>query len=309
MSKSVGNVVDPQELINLYGVEYVRYFLTAEIRFGSDGDFRHELLGVRINSDLSNNIGNLLQRAMVMMEKHCHSRIPTPATNLREVDKALLLAVHSTLPVLRAHVDRQEMKEMCDAIVMNGYLANKYVQDEAPWNLVKSDDPEDRVRFETVVFVAVEVLRCTAIFLEAIMPFASNSMLDQMGVPENMRSFDSVNGGFLIPGTQIGKPIPVFPQLEFKKNTPEEKPVKIKSKQTPSALDVNLSRSYDSLDEIQLQLKISEVAARIRSLKADTTSAKMSKSEIKGSVDELNYLKGRYICTQRSNGSAVHINQ
>jgi methionyl-tRNA synthetase len=286
------------ELICLYGAEYVRYFLTAEIRFGSDGDFRHELLGVRINSDLSNNIGNLLQRAMVMMEKHCHSRVPTPATSLREVDKALLLAVHSTLPALKMHVDRQEMKEMCDAIVANGYLANKYFQDEAPWNLVKSVDPEDRVRFETVVFVAVEVLRCTAIYLEAVMPIASKIMLDQLGVPEDMRSFESVNGGFLMPGTQIGKPMPVFPQVEVKESAPVVKHAKAKSKQSPTQLDTSLYSLYDTLDERQLQLKISEVAARIRSLKSDKTSFKTSKADVKVSVEELNYLKRRYINTQ-----------
>ena len=126
MSKSIGNVLDPLELLEKYGQDYLRYFLVSEIHFGNDGDFSDTSFTARINSDLANDIGNLAQRCLTMINKQCEGKIPTPAAFTDE-DRALLQAAKDALPTVQSLLSQQSMKLICEEIVNLAKLGNRYI--------------------------------------------------------------------------------------------------------------------------------------------------------------------------------------
>ena len=152
MSKSVGNVLDPFQLIEQYGVDYFRYFMVSEIVFGNDGDFSHEAFCRRINSDLANDLGNLVQRITTMIQRHCEGKIPQFGDFTAE-DETLLAASGGALDLVRQQIERQNLKAVCEIIIGIAKLGNKYIDMQAPWGLVKTDIN----RMNTVLYVLAEV--------------------------------------------------------------------------------------------------------------------------------------------------------
>ncbi|HYN37797.1 MAG TPA: methionine--tRNA ligase, partial [Rhodospirillales bacterium] len=154
ISKSLGNVIDPKELVTRYGLDPVRYFMLREVPFGQDGDFSHRAMVGRINGDLANDFGNLAQRVLSMIARYCGGRMPIPS-GFAEADRALLDAASGLLGRLRGHIDRQVLHtalvEMWEVIA----AANGYVARQAPWTLRKTDT----IRMQTVLFVCAETLR------------------------------------------------------------------------------------------------------------------------------------------------------
>ena len=208
MSKSVGNVLDPFELIEKYGVDYLRYFLISEIPFGNDGDFSHQSFVTKINSNLANDFGNLAQRVLVMIQKNCDAKVPKPGPFTQE-DILLLQHSQDALLQMREHFSTQSLSKACEVAIGLARAGNKYIDVQAPWTLRKTDFP----RMETVLYVLVEVLRKIAILLEPVMPTTCTVLLDQMGVPDDMRSFESMTSN-IEPGGTIRQPKPIFPKLE-----------------------------------------------------------------------------------------------
>lgn len=207
MSKSLGNVVAPEDLLNTYGLDQTRYFLMREIPFGNDGDFSRKAMVHRINGELSNDYGNLAQRVLSMIQKYCNGVLPKPA-EFHEADRKLLGAAQSLLATVRAELDSQAFHKALDAIWSVIGDANRYVDEQAPWSLRKTD----AMRLGTVLFTLAEAIRIVAILTQPFMPDASGRILDQLAVSPFARDFSALSESPLSPGTELPAPAPVFPR-------------------------------------------------------------------------------------------------
>ena len=211
MSKSLGNVIAPQDLIDRYGLDATRYFILREVPFGQDGDFSHAAMLQRINSDLANAYGNLAQRTLSFIYKNCEAKIPQ-VHEMQAADSKLLEMVYTTLLTdSRKEMDRFAFNRALEAIWRVIGEANAYIDVQAPWALKKTD-PE---RMATVLYVLCEAIRCVTLVLQPFMPIATAKLLDQLAVPEDARDFAQIGeGGALEPGTAIPQPEGVFPRME-----------------------------------------------------------------------------------------------
>jgi len=201
MSKSVGNVVDPFQMVDKYGLDPVRFFLLREVPFGNDGDFSAKTLISRMNVELANDFGNLAQRTLSQIAKNCDGKLPE-AGKLTE-DDATLLAAASALPEkLREQIDRQALHEALEEVWRVIRAANSYIDRQAPWALKKTDF----ARMEHVLRILTDVIRKVATVLQPFMPGSMAKMLDQLGVPEDSRSFAALEsplqGGISLPAPQ-----------------------------------------------------------------------------------------------------------
>jgi len=213
ISKSVGNVIDPYELVGSYGLDPTRYFLAAEIPFGNDGDFSRPAFVARVNAALSNELGNLCQRTATMAHKNCDGAVPVPQAPLLPEDEALLAAARGALPALRPLVAEQQALHLaCEALLEVVRAANKYIDVQEPWTLRKTDP----ARMATVLYTILETLRVLGILYQPLVPASANAMLDQLTAPADARTFAHLGAEHaLVPGTPFpGKPEPVFPRLE-----------------------------------------------------------------------------------------------
>jgi methionyl-tRNA synthetase len=208
MSKSVGNVISPGELIDLYGVDPVRYFFLREVPFGQDGNYSHEAIIARINADLANDLGNLAQRSLSMVSKNCGGKIPELGA-LSGDDQVTLAAADSLLAECRAHHEVQAINRALDAIWKVVADANRYFAAQEPWALRKNNP----ARMNSVLYVTAEVLRQVGILIQPYMPSSAARLLDLLGVPANERGFDRLGReGRLAGGVALPSPQPVFPR-------------------------------------------------------------------------------------------------
>lgn len=209
MSKSLGNVVDPFKLIDTYGIDAVRFFLMREIPFGQDGDFSDSAFIRRVNSDLANDLGNLVQRVLSFIYKNAEARITTPQELLLEDWELLAKAAHLH-DLLREDMEIQALQAYCQHIWDVVGEANRYVDAQKPWSLKKSINSQDHVRMGTVLYVLAEVIRHVAIYIQPLMPDAASQILDQLGQQE--RTFEALHTP-LKPGTLLIEPHPIFPRI------------------------------------------------------------------------------------------------
>ena len=208
MSKSLGNVLDPFEMIDKYGVDPFRYFFCREVPYGQDGSYGHEAMVNRINADLANDLGNLAQRSLSMIAKNCDGKVPQPGA-LTEDDTAMLAAVDGLLEPARAAMDEQAIHTYAGDVWKVVAEANRYFAGQEPWALKKTD-PE---RMGTVLYVTAEIIRQIAILAAPIMPASCAKLLDLVVISEADRTFAALGeGGRLAPGTELPKPEGVFPR-------------------------------------------------------------------------------------------------
>jgi methionyl-tRNA synthetase len=207
MSKSLGNVVRAEDLVARYGLDQVRYYLLREVPFGADGYISHETMAGRINSDLANDFGNLAQRVLSMIAKNCDAKVPQPGA-LAPADEALLGRTRGLIRRLRAAYDLQAFHKGLEATWELVGAANRYVDEQAPWVLRKSDP----ARMQAVLYVLAETIRHLAIMTQPVMPGAMGRMLDQLAVPRNKRLFTALDDQ-LLPGTPLPSPEGVFPRF------------------------------------------------------------------------------------------------
>ena len=209
MSKSLGNIVSPEDLLADFGVDAMRYLLLREIPHGADGSFAHAHAVARLNADLANGVGNLAQRTLSLIYKNCDGRVPEPGALTAE-DEALLRAGRAELlPVLRAHMADCAAHKALECIMDLAARADGYIDTAAPWALRKTDP----ARMGSVLYVLAEVIRCIAIALQFAMPDKAGALLDQLCVSAKDRDFKSISENPLVPGQQISEPKGLFPRF------------------------------------------------------------------------------------------------
>jgi methionyl-tRNA synthetase len=208
MSKSVGNVVDPFDLVAHFGVDPVRHFFLREVSFGQDGSYSEEAIANRINADLADNIGNLAQRSLSMIVKNCEGQLPQPGPFTAE-DNALLAMADATIGPCREEMARQQIHKATAQIFALSSEANGYFAAQAPWSLAKTD----LARMATVLYVTAEVVRQIGILLQPFVPTSAGKLLDLLKIPAEARGFEHLGAsGRLAGGVAIDKPEPVFPK-------------------------------------------------------------------------------------------------
>ncbi|MDD1521927.1 MULTISPECIES: methionine--tRNA ligase [Bradyrhizobium] len=208
MSKSVGNVVDPFNLAEQYGVDQMRYFFLREVPFGQDGNYNHEAIVARINADLANDLGNLAQRSLSMIAKQLGGVLPEPG-EFSDNDKAILSMADGMIAASREAMATQQIHQWLNAVWAVVAEANRYFAGEAPWALAKTDP----ARQKTVLYVTAEVVRQIAILAQPAMPTASGKLLDSLGIPEAERNFAMLGGAKRIaPDSTLPAPTPAFPR-------------------------------------------------------------------------------------------------
>ncbi|WP_077487639.1 methionine--tRNA ligase [Sinomonas mesophila] len=209
MSKSLGNVVAPRDMIGQYGLDTMRYFLLREVPYGADGSYNHEAIVSRMNADLANNLGNLAQRSLSMVAKNLDGVVPEPG-ELSDADRAILDAAARLLPAARAAFEKQEFSRALEAIW--GVLGdtNAYFAEQAPWVLRKTDP----ARMATVLYVTLEVVRKVATLVQPVMPGSAAKLLEALGQPEGEARLFAALAAPIAPGTQLPAPAPVFPKYE-----------------------------------------------------------------------------------------------
>ncbi len=208
MSKSVGNVVDPFNLADQYGVDQVRYFFLREVPFGQDGSYNHEAIVARINADLANDLGNLAQRSLSMIAKQYQGVLPEPGA-FSDNDKAILAQADGMIALARTAMATQQIHQALNAVWVVVAEANRYFAGEAPWALAKTDPARQR----TVLYVTAEVVRQIAIVAQPVMPESCAKMLGILDIPADQRDFKFLGGGTRIkPGSALPAPTGIFPR-------------------------------------------------------------------------------------------------
>ncbi len=208
ISKSLGNVIDPFEIVEEFGLDQVRYFLMREVPFGNDGDFSQMAMINRINSDLANDLGNLAQRSLSMIFKNCDGKIPD-VNGFTSEDEKILAAADNLLPQVRELMERQSINKAIEVIWKVVGDCNVYFAGQQPWTLKKTN-PE---RMGTVLYVTAEVVRQIGILIRFIMPDSGHKLLDQINIDPDKRGFEHLGStGRLVSGISLDKPVGVFPR-------------------------------------------------------------------------------------------------
>lgn len=215
MSKSLGNVVDPLELAETFGVDPVRYFLMREVAFGQDGSYSPEAIVTRANAELANSFGNLAQRTLSMISKNMDGKLELFET--AEVDDTLLGEVADACGKILPHeFEKLAFSSGIEAWMRAVYACNQYVDEQAPWTLKKTD-PE---RMKAVLQTLFKAIRDLAIAIQPVVPEKAGLLLDQIGVPADERTYAHLSdldwfGRLVAEGFTLAKPTPMFPRLEL----------------------------------------------------------------------------------------------
>ena len=214
MSKSEGNVVDPNTLIERYGLDATRYYLLREVPFGADGSFTPESFVERVNADLANDLGNLLNRTVAMIGKYFDGVVPQYVPNATLYDAELTEAARRTVEKVEEVMENMEFSVALTAIGSLISRTNKYIDETQPWVLVKDEDLYNQLG--SVMAHLVESLRIASILLQPFMTLAPAKIWNQLGIePGELTTWDSVrNFGITPAGTKVGKGEPIFPRLE-----------------------------------------------------------------------------------------------
>jgi len=208
MSKTEGNIISPQELINVFGIDGMRYALLRQVPFGQDGDISWQQLVERYNSDLANDLGNLVQRVLGMVMRYCDGVVPRPIMSVAP-DDDLKEVVTQSVRNYKQHMMELRFSEALSELWLGIGRANRYVAETKPWELVS----ENRLRLETVIYNLLDIVRLIGYVLYPIMPGAANKILSCFNA-EGAEWIKAWTVGALPPGIRLVPVSPIFPRIE-----------------------------------------------------------------------------------------------
>ncbi len=234
MSKSLGNVVDPLEMKNKYGVDAFRYFLVRDMVFGLDSNFSEEALVERYNADLANDLGNLVSRSTKMVARYFGGALPAPEGEIDDIDHELRGLCISVVAEYTARMESLELHTALMSVWSLISALNKYIDKTSPWELAKSS----KARLSTVIYHIMESLRFVSVLVSPVMPGVSGSILDLLGL-QSTTSLDALRTfGVLQPGVMIKEAKPLFPRVE-KASEQGEKPSTRKDKEKANLVEMS----------------------------------------------------------------------
>lgn len=269
MSKSKGNVIDPVGLIEEFSADAIRYFLLREINLGMDGNFSRDSLIQRINSDLANDLGNLLHRTLSMVGKF-NEGIVLEAGKMDEFDTSLIDLANKTVAEYETLMDKMDISPTIKLVWAFISRTNKYIDETAPWALAK--DPAKKARLNTVMYNLVESLRIISVLIAPFMPTTAEKIWNQLGIAQafaTVQFADIKSWGKTPVGTKVNKPEQLFPRIEEEKEEVTAQVPKVEVK-TPEQAVSSVEKEEISIEDFgKVHLRVVKILAAEKVKKAD----------------------------------------
>ncbi|MDM5144002.1 Methionine--tRNA ligase [Lactococcus lactis] len=266
MSKSKGNVVYPEMLIERYGLDAVRYYLMRAISFGQDGIFTPEDFVGRINFDLANDLGNLLNRTVSMINKYNDGKIEATGVST-EFDASLEEVVEETISHFHKAMDKFEFNVALADVWTLISRTNKYIDETAPWVLAKSED--DKAKLNNVLYHLAENLRIAGALLQPFMRATSGKIFEQLGMDERSFSLENLSFGYSFTHPVVAKGQPIFPRLDVEEEVAyiqlqmaggSADSAEVADEWVPEEVELNLTLPQIKFDDFEkIELKVAEV--------------------------------------------------
>ncbi|MBF0277895.1 MAG: methionine--tRNA ligase [SAR324 cluster bacterium] len=255
MSKTVGNVIDPLAMKDRVGVDPLRYFLARDMSFGEDANFTEELLLVRYNGDLANNIGNLISRSISMSRKNFNNQVPYKG-NLEDLEKELHSSFVEGIAQVNQFVLEFNLHRALAQIALMSSLVNKYIDETAPWKLAKEENARERLG--SVLYTALDMVRLIVQLLAPVMPEKMKIAWESLGYSQETLSATKFEIGLLPEGQALPQPSPLFPKIKELTETPTPPKEPSANNSTPS----EFSENQLTIEEFsKVELKVGKIVA------------------------------------------------